>query len=1082
MRIAAESDATLGISAGDVLGEYFSSPAGRANNPSRTTVDAFGNIWVGNRDESSGGKGSVTRFGLVIGGERGDKVPDGGGGFTFVPNPLGDYLQGPFKSCTCDDRDGDGLIKTSRGYARSTGQFNVDYVNTTLPWTNLPGGVDDNGGVVSAEDECITAYIRTEGTGVRHLSFDANNDLWVGGRGNRRFEKLDNATTAQVPGSVFDGLGVGGVDVGGYGGILDPCGILWSATWGGSLLRYDTNTGLITSPAIQNYGVAFDAVTGLIWTDSYTSTIASRFPSSASPVTTFSHNSANFNRGMVVHNSEVWIANSGGATVSRFTTSGAPVGSGTLNVSYLGSPPVPGNNPHGLVVDSAGKIWAVNRTTHNATRIDPTTGPMGTVDLAVDLGPNAFPYNYSDMSGDQLLKIAPQGSWTFIHDGGMPDCEWETVDWAEILTGGSEVIVRVRAGNSALPSGPWTTVMANTPFAGVVGQYIQVQVTLKRGISRTPEGCFPFPTGEAILCDFTVCKKAPCSVDVASVVCDLDGSGDLTASLVIYNNSGVDARRVLITATSPGNPLVIPNPNNIPLNIPNGSSATLDVSFSGLFHDAELCFIVTLLDASGQDCCSIPVCFTPDCNCVQIRDENYTVLCSPDGETGSYLFTFEFDNLTPDTIHHIYFNPPPGVTIGTGPIPNYVRLTQPVAPHTTSNPIMVMVTGATPGQKLTFEMSIHDENLVECCTSELCIDLPVCMDGAPVGACCYERPGVPQTLCTVTTEEECLNILAGVYQGDNSVCTPSPCTPPPAQTAVHLTNIVNCCPGTQFVTMTLTINNNSTALKNYSFSIASVTGVGCPNSINPSFISPNAGTVGLLPGGSVSIPITVHCEGTLGQSVISCLDATVTDQSTGLASVARGQIRTITANPGDPLPSWCFNIFFPDPGFSPSGPVPVAFGSVGMGTVTVSNLRNVAGALSYEVVGGGPLQINGGLPGSGIFNYVTAEPGQSVDVAFEVSFAEHAPGQVFDVIFFADLLGDGQRTPVASLAYRSFDPANCLGDTNGDGAINFADLNAVLSCYGVSGGACLAGDVNDDGLVDFADLNIVLSNFGTGCN
>jgi hypothetical protein len=700
---------------------------------------------------------------------------------------------------------------------------------------------------------------------------------------------------------------------------------------------------------------------------------------------------------------------------------------------------------------------------------------MGTVDLAVDLGPNAFPYNYSDMSGDQLLKIAPQGSWTFIHDGGMPDCEWETVDWAEILTGGSEVLVRVRAGNSPLPSGPWTTVMANTPFAGVVGQYIQVQVTLKRGISRTPEGCFP--TGEAILCDFTVCKKAPCSVDVASVVCDLDGSGDLTASLVIHNNSGVDARRVLITATSPGNPLVIPNPNNILLNIPDGSSATLDVSFSGLFHDTELCFIVTLLDASGQDCCSIPVCFMPDCNCVQIRDENYTVLCSPDGVTGSYIFTFEFDNLTPDTIHHIYFYPPPGVTIGTGPIPNYVRLTQPVAPHTTSDPIMVMVTGAAPGQKLTFEMSIHDENLIECCTSELCIDIPVC-EGAPVGACCYERPGVPQTLCTVTTEEECLNILAGVYQGDNSVCTPSPCPSPPAPTEVHLTNIVNCCPGAQSVTMSLTINNNSTALKNYSFSIASVTGAGCPNTINPSFISPNAGTVGLLPGGSVSIPITVLCEGTLGQSAISCLDATVTDQSTGLAYVARGQIRTVipTGNPFD-VPSWCIIINGPNWGVTPVG-----FGSVGTGSVTVSNLSKVVGALSYEVVGGGPLQINGGLPGSGIFNYVTAEPGQSVDVAFEVSFAEHAPGQVFDVIFFADLLGDGQRTPVASLAYRSFDPANCPGDINGDGVINFADLNAVLTCFGVSGEPCLGSDVDNNGQVDFSDLNIVLTNFGTACN
>ncbi len=51
------------------------------------------------------------------------------------------------------------------------------------------------------------------------------------------------------------------------------------------------------------------------------------------------------------------------------------------------------------------------------------------------------------------------------------------------------------------------------------------------------------------------------------------------------------------------------------------------------------------------------------------------------------------------------------------------------------------------------------------------------------------------------------------------------------------------------------------------------------------------------------------------------------------------------------------------------------------------------------------------------------------------------------------------------------------GDTNGDGVVNFADLNTVLSQFGQSGPG-LAGDTNDDGIVNFADLNTVLSNFG----
>ncbi len=58
--------------------------------------------------------------------------------------------------------------------------------------------------------------------------------------------------------------------------------------------------------------------------------------------------------------------------------------------------------------------------------------------------------------------------------------------------------------------------------------------------------------------------------------------------------------------------------------------------------------------------------------------------------------------------------------------------------------------------------------------------------------------------------------------------------------------------------------------------------------------------------------------------------------------------------------------------------------------------------------------------------------------------------------------------------------AACPADTNGDGVVNFTDLNAVLGSYGDTG-ANLPGDVNGDGAVDFADLNEVLSNFGISC-
>jgi hypothetical protein len=59
-------------------------------------------------------------------------------------------------------------------------------------------------------------------------------------------------------------------------------------------------------------------------------------------------------------------------------------------------------------------------------------------------------------------------------------------------------------------------------------------------------------------------------------------------------------------------------------------------------------------------------------------------------------------------------------------------------------------------------------------------------------------------------------------------------------------------------------------------------------------------------------------------------------------------------------------------------------------------------------------------------------------------------------------------------------PPPCAPDINGDGEINFTDLNSVLSAFGESG-QDLPADVNDDGVVNFTDLNVVLTAFGTEC-
>jgi hypothetical protein len=100
---------------------------------------------------------------------------------------------------------------------------------------------------------------------------------------------------------------------------------------------------------------------------------------------------------------------------------------------------------------------------------------------------------------------------------------------------------------------------------------------------------------------------------------------------------------------------------------------------------------------------------------------NLRVLCAGDG-TGDYIVDFDFKNLTTGPIYHLFLIPPTGVTAS----PNYVNLSSsPVPSGGTVHIGPIRIHGALPGS-IALMISIHNQDLVQCCAVTIPIELPRC--------------------------------------------------------------------------------------------------------------------------------------------------------------------------------------------------------------------------------------------------------------------------------------------------------------------------------------------------------------------
>jgi RHS repeat-associated protein len=367
----------------------------------------------------------------------------------------------------CKDRNGNGIIDTSTGFG------------DIRPWTNA-GGADTNGGVSTAADECILHYTKVNSFGTRHLSVTKENDVWVSGTSGRRFDLVDGIT-GQIKRAEPS------VGYGGYGGLIDKAGVIWSSN---PMLRWDTskpltgpNGGNWTGYNHPSYGLCIDS-SGNVWNSSFGNGEIRKFAPNGTLLGTFNQGDA-FAQGCVVdRNDHVWVAHSlNRSTVGHLRNDG----------TYVGTVPV-GSGPTGVAVDASGKIWATNYNSCTVSRINPNAGPLaadgvthvGAVDFTTrDLGGN--PYNYSDMTGSTLSGVPSTGTWTTIFDSGIVGAEWGRIGWTARVCGDASITVSVASSTNGTTFGPAQVVTNGADPTVANGRFLRINVSFKRSASgETP--------------------------------------------------------------------------------------------------------------------------------------------------------------------------------------------------------------------------------------------------------------------------------------------------------------------------------------------------------------------------------------------------------------------------------------------------------------------------------------------------------------------------------------------------------------------------------------------------------------------
>ena len=227
-----------------------------------------------------------------------------------------------------------------------------------------------------------------------------------------------------------------------------------------------------------------------------------------------------------------------------------------------------------------------------------------------------------------------------------------------------------------------------------------------------------------------------CTFESNNLLCDLDGDGQPTGDFVVTgeftNMQDIPGTHLFLfpNATPQGVEVCFGNGQqgmqiDPPLNNGDSYEVGSDLSNSNaiIVKNAmpgdEVCFTMTLLGENGVECCTLEACFVmPPCDCLQVDrrfDEISDVVCNADG-TVDFSYSFQLTNLFGMDVYHSFLG-----SLGDELfLPDFFDLlaangNMPLL-QGQSVQLKTVVTGAMPGDLVDFLITIHNEDLSECCT------------------------------------------------------------------------------------------------------------------------------------------------------------------------------------------------------------------------------------------------------------------------------------------------------------------------------------------------------------------------------